>query len=95
MSKDKTSLGSPIDKERFESKISLSQIADFTSDIEGKILTVIDASMTEQKQREAVKSLVRQYIWSDFDKVREWFYSQTENTACSFPFNPNLPERAL
>lgn len=83
----------PNDKERFEPKISLSQIADFTSNIEGKILTVIDASITETKQREAVKSLVRQYVWSNFDKVREWFYEQSKDTVTGFPFDSELPER--
>lgn len=31
--------------------------------LEGKILTIIDASFTDVKQREAVKSLIRESIW--------------------------------
>lgn len=82
MSKNKK----PFIAESGEKKINLIQVYCLVSDLEGKILTVIDASITEQKQREAIKSLLRQYIWGDFDKVRDWFYKQSEGNACNFPF---------
>lgn len=72
--------------ESSKNKINLNQVNYLVLDLEGKILTVIDASITEQKQRDAIKSLVRQYIWGDFNKVSDWFYQQSENEASSFPF---------
>lgn len=90
MSKDKTSFISTNDKEIFETKISLDDMCYFVSNIEGRILTVIDASITEPKQKEAVKSLIRQFVWKDFDRVRDWFYGQDikNGIAGSFPFGP-------
>jgi hypothetical protein len=89
MSKNITSFVSPNGDEPFKNKINLHQVNTLITDLEGKILTVIDASITDQKQREAVKSLLRQYIWGDFDKVRNWFYDQTETSCGSFPFRGN------
>lgn len=82
MSKNKK----PFIAESSEKKINLIQVQFLVSDLEGKILTVIDASITEQKQREAIKSLIKQYIWGDFDKIAEWFYKQSEGNAYNFPF---------
>jgi len=95
MSKDKKNpVVSPIGNECFENKISLHQVNTLITDLEGKILTVIDASIVEQKQREAIKSLLRQYIWGDFDKVRDWFYKECseEGKGCTFPFRGNSIE---
>ena len=79
----------------FISKISLHEVNTLITDLEGKILTVIDASMTEQKQREAVKSLLKQYIWGDFDKVRDWYYNQKDGMSSSFPFRGNASEPVI
>jgi hypothetical protein len=92
MSNEINPVASPTGDECFENKINLHQVQTVISDLEGKILTVIDASITDQKQREAIKSLLRQYIWGDFDKVRDWFYNQDseKGIGSNFPFRGNV-----
>jgi hypothetical protein len=68
-------------------KISLHQLNKVISDLEGRILTVLDASISDKRQCEASKSIVRQMIWRNFDIVREWYYRQTETGGSSFPFS--------
>jgi hypothetical protein len=44
------------------------------SNLEGQILTIIDASFTDQEQRKAVKDLVKQTVWRwqwQFDENEE------------------------
>lgn len=67
-------------------KITLSQLNRVVSDLEGRILTVLDASIADKRQCEASKSIVRQMIWQNFDKVREWYYQQAEGNGSNFPF---------
>jgi len=38
--------------------------------IEGKILTLIDASINDKEQREAVKSIARQSLWNSVENIR-------------------------
>lgn len=45
-----------------DSLVSVLEHSDL-SQVEGRILTIIDASFTDRQQREAVKSLVRVALW--------------------------------
>ena len=38
---------------------------------EGKVKTLIEATLTDPTQREAAKSLVEQHIWTEFDFFTE------------------------
>lgn len=66
--------------------ITLGNVADFLSNLEGKILTISDASIPDEKQNNAVKSIIRNTVWEQFDVVREWYYKQSDNGKTPFPF---------
>lgn len=68
--------------------ITLSNVADFLSNLEGKILTISDASLPDKKQNEAVKSIIRNTVWGQFDVIRKWYYEQSDNVGTPFPFGP-------
>ena len=40
--------------------------------LEGKLLTLVDATFTDKEQRKAQKTSVRRTIW--FDWVKDWIY---------------------
>lgn len=66
--------------------INLSDVSNFLSHIEGRFLTVADASIVEKEQNRAVKSLIRNLVWEEFDVVRKWYYEQDDNGKTPFPF---------
>lgn len=65
MSKNKYDplLGIPKNKKTSELVQNISQL---TSDMEGKLLTIIDSSITNENQLHAIKSLIRQVAWENF-----------------------------
>ena len=69
-----------------EPKINLNELRRFVGSLEGVLLTVIDASIVDDRQCEASKSLMRQMIWKNFETVQEWYYNQTDGFNSSFPF---------
>lgn len=73
-----------------KSRISLSDVSSFLSNLEGKLLTIIDASYFNEKQNQAIKSLIRNNIWSEYDIVHKWYYEQDDNGATPFPYGQRL-----
>ena len=71
--------------------MSLSHLSDFISNLEGRILTVTDAVVSDKEQNKATKSLFRNLIWDEFDVVRKWYYEQDDNGATPFPYGPQVP----
>ena len=51
------------------------------NDLIGKILTIVDASIGEQKKAESVKSLVKQSVWS---WAQEWRAAATKEAFDEF-----------
>lgn len=56
--------------------------------LEGRVLTLIEASTVDEKQCEAVKSLARSAIWETLEKVGRWMIDNPVGTHNSsmFPF---------
>jgi hypothetical protein len=44
--------------------MAIREVRDYTMDIVGKVLTIVDASIPDEKQRKAIKDLMRNAIWS-------------------------------
>jgi hypothetical protein len=90
MSKDEnfpTGSGSPL--------ISRDESFNMLDNIQGKMLTIIDASISEIKQREAVKSLVRMSlndirftINTRWHKIAEWEDSGKQGSLEPWLFTP-------
>lgn len=49
------------------------------SDILGKVLTIIDASIVDQRQNKSVKDLVKQTAWKELRDVQEWFQKDSKS----------------
>ena len=46
--------------------INFNYVKEIFSHIEGRLLTIVDASIFDKEQRNAIKSLVRQAVWEEF-----------------------------
>ena len=49
------------------------------SHLQGEILTIIDACISEPKQNKAVKDVLKDRIWGSYQQVHKWCV--TENNA--------------
>lgn len=49
--------------------INHNYISDIFSNLEGKLLTLVEAVTDDQTKREAVKSFIRQVVWAEFRKI--------------------------
>ena len=67
-------------------KVTSGQFLRLGSHLEGRLLTIIEASIVDKTQQDAMKSLVRQAIWNDFEQVTHWMANQTEGKGNTFPF---------
>lgn len=54
--------------------------------VTGRVLTIVDASVTNPQQAKAMKDLIKTAFWSAFDNVKTWMQDQTEEKGGSFPF---------
>ena len=54
--------------------------------LQGKVLTIIEAALTDKDQLMAVKSLVRQALWDDMEQVTRWMAGQRDGMGNTFPF---------
>jgi len=52
---------------------------DNTDNLLGKVLTIIDATYTEQEQRNAVKSLIKE-VFSNYRGPNNWTYNDSIGT---------------
>lgn len=67
-------------------KLSISHLNDYNSHIMGKILTIIDASISDKEQCSAIKSLIKSQFWDNFDVALKWYYHPERFTQSEFPF---------
>lgn len=74
-----------LEKEAY-AKFSSRQIMNFEAKILGKILTIIDASITDREQREAMKMLIKQDVWDATDVVVKWMVDQGDKNGSTFPY---------
>lgn len=49
--------------------ISHDNLFEFMKKLEGKLLTIVEASYSDKEQRESVKSLVRENLWREFQRL--------------------------
>ena len=71
--------------------VSSNNLSFFVSHLQGEILTVIDAVISEPKQNKAVKDILRNKIWESYQQVHEWCVLESGNygktqTAHPYPF---------
>lgn len=67
-------------------KLSTKNISDFETQILGKILTIMDASITDHKQRDALRQLIMQATWDVVNDVFKWMKATSEGKDSIFPY---------
>ena len=70
-------------------KVSTEQMGKVGSHLEGRLLTIVEASVVDKTQQDAMKSLVRQAIWDDLLEVNKWIVAQDAEKGVggsTFPF---------
>lgn len=77
------------------SVLSSVQVSVYTSVLLGKILTLLDASIPDEKQNKAVKDLVKTLTWSTNDILKKWCWGQGDGNGSTFPFHSGTPNDML
>ena len=73
-------------------KISMWMVQNLMEHIIGKILTQLDASISDKEQRQALKSVIKSDLWEATDKVRNWYIDQSDTCGSSFPYSGRVEE---
>jgi len=79
------------DKKMSEKSLSVWNVCAMLRNTEGRLLTLIDATVMSEKQRESTKSLIREMLWGPYGEVTNWCLQQTKELESSFPFAMNNP----
>lgn len=66
--------------------LSASQTRIYTTMILGKVLTVIDTLVSEDKQNKATKDIIKTLVWDTYQKLFNWTMGESEKTGSPFPF---------
>lgn len=69
-----------------EATLTCKDLNSFVSHLQGKVLTVVDASVGDKDQKEAIKSLLRSALWEPTSNVYQWIHGQKEGNGSSFPY---------
>jgi len=52
--------------------VSSNQLVKFTSYLQGVVLTVVDASISDPKQNKAMKNLIKKGLWDGYRQMHEY-----------------------
>jgi hypothetical protein len=67
-------------------KLTGGEFASYTRHQVGVILTIVEASIPQGKQLEAVKSMIKNSIHRDATELETWCYGQIDGQGGTFPF---------
>ena len=74
--------------------ITLWQLENVITSLSGRLLTIIEASIIDKGQRDAVKSLIKKELWETYNDVSDWYYQQDKDgkNRSIFPLRGNVEE---
>lgn len=86
----------PLRNEILQAKMTAGDVIGYNKYILGKILTIVDASITDKEQLKAVKDLIKISFWDAYDIVWRWMNRQIKGEGGTFPLsegirNPTAP----
>jgi hypothetical protein len=67
-------------------RLNCRNLNSFVSHLQGTVLTVVDASIADKTQCEAVKSLIKNALWEPTSTVYQWIHDQKDKNGSNFPF---------
>jgi len=83
MSKDNPE--STIEKVEPRSEMTATNLISYNNNLLGHVLTIIDSSVPEGPQKNAMKSLIKQSFWNTYDIVWKWMNEQVKGNGSTFP----------
>jgi len=78
MSKEKSFISKIGEVAYDEKQVSYYYIEDMLRMLSGRILTIIDASISEEKQNKAIKDLVKKEIWTQINKLQYFYWGDKQ-----------------
>jgi hypothetical protein len=69
-------------------RITTSDLMDYNNALLGRVLTILEVAITNEKQFKAVKSLVIDAIWKNYGTVHEWMCQNANEYNCAHPRFP-------
>ena len=66
-------------------KINAKNLIALAQNIEGRVLTIAEASIDDKVRLEATKSLLREAIWTSINIVSRWMLQQDSKNGSTFP----------
>ena len=79
-------LGGIVAPKEAKTGITPTQIHAFFNHLMGEILTIVEASTTDETQRKALKSVVGNTIHNDSVLLQKWIIAQSEGNGLTFPY---------
>jgi hypothetical protein len=73
--------------QELKAEVSASDFISYNNAILGEVLTLVDASLPESDQRKALKSLIKQCMWRNYDLVWKWLNEQKNGSGSTFPLS--------
>lgn len=62
--------------DNYECKVESKQITALFNQMVGQMLTIIEASISDPLQRTALKSVVKDKLWSNYEEIQNWMYNE-------------------
>jgi GTP1/Obg family GTP-binding protein len=72
--------------ENYKAEIESKHLTALYNHLTGVILTVIDASISDITQREALKTILKEKIWESYEPMTNWLYGNMDGRGQSFPY---------
>jgi len=72
-------------------EIDYSYIEGLLRVLSGRVLTVIDASIPDERQNKATKDLVKKEFWTSINKVQEYYWNGDKGHSVNLEGKPSDP----
>ena len=66
--------------------VSSNQLVSFVSYLQGRVLTVIDASIADHVQNKALKNIMKTALWDGYGILSDWCIENAGEGGSTFPF---------
>lgn len=73
------------DEGYFKPKMSESMMYDYSNDLLGSALTVLDSAISDPRQNKAAKDVMKTLFWSKEKEVSNWMREQGDESTSPFP----------
>lgn len=62
--------------DNYKCQITSEEFTRLFNHLTGQILTLIEASTPDKTQRESLKQIAKERIWSNYEEIQHWMYNE-------------------